>query len=340
MSIPGSPEPESTLLRSVLGVGPESRMPLIDEDAATKAVEIIIPSVVSITTVQLGVEWLFGVTPMKGLGSGLIVDENGLIATNHHVVESAERISVTLSTGEVLAGQVVGSARTLDLAVVKVTQTGLAAARLGDSDLLKMGQVVLAVGNPLGLAGGPTMTCGVVSALRRNLYSEEVRLEDLIQTDAAINPGNSGGPLANLKGEAIGINTAVVPFAQGIGFAIPINALRRVLEDIKRHGQVMLPWMGIFGIDITPLYAHQYNLQVNEGVLVTSVVGGGPAERYGMRNLDVIIGMDGAKVKGFVDIRRALRTKYPGESVELDILRSGHWLKVDLVLGEEPSGEQ
>jgi len=103
---------------------------------------------------------------------------------------------------------------------------------------------------------------------------------------------------------------------------------------------VMLPWMGIYGIDITPIYAHQYNLQVNEGVLVTAVVGGGPAERYGVRNMDVVIGMDGAKVKGFVDIRRALRTKYPGESVELDILRSGHWLKANLILGEEPSGEE
>lgn len=312
-------------------------MPYFDEDAVSKAVEAIIPSVVSITTVQLGVEWLFGVTPMKGLGSGLVVDEKGLIATNHHVVAGAEHISVTLLGGEVLTGEVVGSAKMVDLAVVRVTRTGLAAATLGDSDVLKMGQMVLAVGNPLGLAGGPTMTCGVVSALRRNLYSEEVRLEDLIQTDAAINPGNSGGPLANLKGEAVGINTAVVPFAQGIGFAIPINALKRVLDDIRKYGQPMLPWIGIFGIDITPMYAHQYNLPASEGVLVTNVVRGSPAEQYGVRDLDVVIGMDGSKVKGFVDIRRALRSKYPGQSIELDLLRRGHWVKVNLTLGEEPS---
>jgi len=315
----------------------EEGMPPFDEDAVSKAVEAIIPSVVSITTVQLGVEWLFGVTPMKGLGSGLIVDEKGLIATNHHVVGGAERISVTLSGGEVLTGEVVGSAKMVDLAVVRVTRTGLAAATLGDSDALRMGQMVLAVGNPLGLAGGPTVTCGVVSALRRNLYSEDVRLEDLIQTDAAINPGNSGGPLANLKGEVVGINTAVVPFAQGIGFAIPINALKRVLEDISKYGQPMLPWIGIFGVDITPTYAHQYNLPVSEGVLVTNVVKGGPAEQYGVRDLDVVIGMSGSKVKGFVDIRRALRSKYPGQSIELDLLRGGHWVKVNLTLGEEPS---
>jgi S1-C subfamily serine protease len=313
-------------------------MPIFDEDAVTRAVEVIVPSVVSITTVQLGVEWLFGVTPMKGIGSGLIVDEAGLIATNHHVVGGAERISVTLIGGEVLTGEVVGSAKMVDLAVVRVTRSGLPAATLGDSDALKMGQVVLAVGNPLGLAGGPAMTCGVVSALRRNLYSEEVRLEDLIQTDAAINPGNSGGPLANLKGEAVGINTAVVPFAQGIGFAIPINTLKRVLEDIKKYGQPMLPWMGILGIDITPTYAHQYNLPVSEGVLVTNVIRGGPADRYGVRDMDVVIGMDGSKVMGFVDIRRGLRSKYPGQSIELDLIRRGHWVKVNLVLGEEPSG--
>jgi len=311
-------------------------MPLVDEEAVTKAVDAIIPSVVSITTVQLGVEWLFGVTPMKGIGSGLVVDERGLIATNYHVVGSAQRISITLSSGEVLPGEVVGSAKTMDLAVLRVSRNGLAAAKLGDSDSLRIGQIVLAVGNPLGLAGGPTVTCGVVSALRRNLYSEEVRLEDLIQTDAAINPGNSGGPLVSLKGDAVGISTAVVPFAQGIGFAIPMNAVRRVIDDIKQHGRPWLPWIGIFGIDITPAYAHQYRLPIGEGVLVTSVVGGGPADVHGVRDLDIVVGMDSAKVKGFVDIRRALRAKYPGDNVELDILRGGHRMKVTVTLGEEP----
>jgi len=310
-------------------------MPLVDEDAVTRAVEAMMPSVVSITTVQLGVEWLFGVTPMRGIGSGLVADEGGLIATNYHVVGSAERISITMSDGQLLQGELVGSARTMDLAVLKVRRDRLAAARLGDSDSLKIGQVVLAVGNPLGLAGGPTVTCGVVSALRRNLYSEEVRLEDLIQTDAAINPGNSGGPLVNLKGETVGISTAVVPFAQGIGFAIPVNAAKRVIGDVKVHGRPMLPWMGIFGIDVTPAYAHQYRLPVGEGVLVTSVIRGGPAEEQGMREWDLIVGIDGHKIKGFVDIRRALRTRYPGDAIELDILRGGHWMKANLILGEE-----
>ncbi len=306
------------------------------EDLSPAAVQKVIPSVVNISTIQVAWEFLFSTVPVKGIGSGLIVSSDGLIATNYHVIDNAERISVTLSNGEAMNGQPLGGVRTMDLAILRIAATGLPVAEFGDSDTLRIGQPVLAIGNPLGLAGGPTVTSGVISALMRNLSSGEVRLEDMIQTDAPINPGNSGGPLIDLRGKVIGINTAVIPYAQGIGFSMPINSVRRVVDDVLSYGRPRFPWIGIYGIDITPAYSSQYSLPTTEGVWVTLVIGGGPAETYGVRPYDVIVGADGGPVRNFSDIKRTLRRKYPGDSVQFELLRSGRRYNVGVVLGEAP----
>lgn len=306
------------------------------EDLSPAAVQKVIPSVVNISTIQVAWEFLFSTIPVKGIGSGLIVSSDGLIATNYHVIDNAERISVTLSNGEAMNGQPLGGVRTMDLAILRIAASGLPVAEFGDSDTLRIGQPVLAIGNPLGLAGGPTVTSGVISALMRNLSSGEVRLEDMIQTDAPINPGNSGGPLIDLRGKVIGINTAVIPYAQGIGFSMPINSVRRVVDDVLSYGRPRFPWIGIYGIDITPAYSRQYNLPTTEGVWVTLVVSGGPAERHGVRPYDVIVGADGAAVRNFSDIKRALRRKYPGDSIQFQLLRSSRTYNVGVVLGEAP----
>src|ERR671933_2004133 len=221
-----------------------------NEDLIIEAVEKVGKSVVNIASVRMVQDQLFRLFPIEGVGSGIIIDSKGLILTNNHVVDKANNLKITLKDGNTFNGKVIGTDEVSDLAVVKVDSTeALLQAQLGNSDHLRIGQIVIAIGNPFGLTGGPTVTAGIVSALNRSLQFESGVLE-LIQTDAAINPGNSGGPLVNTNGEVIAINTANMPYAQGIGFAVPINIAKSILKELIENGKVTRPWIGVASMKV------------------------------------------------------------------------------------------
>ena len=218
----------------------------VNQDLIVNAVEKVSKSVVNIASVRTVHDQLFRVFPVEGVGSGVIIDERCHVLTNNHVVDEAQRLKITLTDGRMFNGKVIGTDETTDLAVIKLDSTEtLPFASLGNSDDLKIGQIVIAIGNPFGLTGGPTVTAGIVSSLNRKIQFEKGVLE-LIQTDAAINPGNSGGPLVNTEGEVIAINTAKMPYAHGIGFAVPTNIAKTVMTDLIQNGRVInRPWIGI-----------------------------------------------------------------------------------------------
>lgn len=269
----------------------------VGEDLIANAAERVSKSTVNIASVRMVQDQLFRIFPVEGVGSGVIIDQNGYILTNNHVIDDAKRLKVTLTDGRMLNGKVIGKDEITDLAVVKVVKAEgistdesdvLPYAHLGNSDDLKIGQVVIAIGNPFGLTGGPTVTAGIISSLNRNLQFENGMLE-LIQTDAAINPGNSGGPLVNTKGEIIAINTAKMPYAHGIGFAVPINIAKSIMNELIQNGRVTnRPWIGIASIKITKQLAHYYQLPVIDGVLIAQVEPYSPADDAGLRKGDII----------------------------------------------------
>ncbi|MBO3841306.1 MAG: trypsin-like peptidase domain-containing protein [Candidatus Brockarchaeota archaeon] len=286
-----------------------------------KAVEKVKPSIVNVSTVKMVYEFFFYAFPVHGVGSGIVVDEEGLFLTNHHVIRGSDRIQASFSDGLMTEGRVVGADPSLDIALIKVDDAGLKPAELGDSDTLRVGEIVIAVGNPLGLAGEPTVTMGVVSALDRQIVSRDLFFPELIQTDAAINPGNSGGPLVNLKGEVVAVNTAVIPFAQGISFAIPISSIKPLIESFKKYGRMVKPWLGVKSIDVNKQIANYYSLGVDYGALVVEVSPRSPAERAGLRPGDVVTMIDGKPVKSSASLVRELRRKSVGQRIELLIYR-------------------
>jgi S1-C subfamily serine protease len=229
-----------------------------DEKNVLDIIEKVSKSVVNISTIKLVHNMFYQAVPVAGMGSGTIIDTKGLILTNNHVVGGAEKIHVILWNNEALEGTIEGSCAVHDIAVVKVNGKNLQAAELGNSDKLRVGQRVYAIGNPFGLAGGPTVTSGVISAINRTIESERGLIESLVQTDAAINPGNSGGPLVDLEGKVIAINTAIIPFAQGIGFAIPINSAKACTNGMVSEGIAKRPWLGVIGLSITGEVARYY----------------------------------------------------------------------------------
>src|SRR5512136_874011 len=214
-----------------------------DEKNVLDILEKVSQSVVNISTLKLVHHMFYQAIPVGGMGSGIIIDPNGYVLTNNHVVGGAEKISVTLWNGDVLEGRIVSACAVHDTAVVKVDKQNLSGAKLGDSDKLRVGQRVYAIGNPFGLAGGPSVTSGVVSAINRTIESNRGLIENLVQTDAAINIGNSGGPLVDLDGKVVAINTAIIPYAQGIGFAIPINEAKTCTNDMVRNGISERPFL-------------------------------------------------------------------------------------------------
>jgi serine protease Do len=304
-----------------------------NEDLIVNAVEKISKSVVNIANVRMIQDQLFRVFPVEGVGSGIVVDDRGYILTNNHVVDEAHKLKVTLTDGNVFSGIVVGTDRVTDLAVVKLdSKEALPVAHLGNSDELKTGQIVIAIGNPFGLTGGPTVTAGIVSALNRNLQFENGVLE-LIQTDAAINPGNSGGPLINTKGEVIGINTAKMPYAQGIGFAVPIKIAKAIMSDLIENGQVTnRPWVGIATIKITRQLAQYYRLPTTEGVLIAKVEPYSPADNAGLRKGDIIEAIDGKRVNDPSQISSNVHKKTINEDIGMIVNRYGRRVEVQLKL--------
>ena len=306
------------------------------ENQVTEAVERLSESVVSIDSVRVTRDFRYGLVPIEGKGSGLIIDRKGYVITNNHVIDEATRVQIHLKDGRTFLGEVVGSDASTDIAVIKVDADNLPAASLGDSEKLKVGQIALAIGNTLGLQGGPTVSMGVVSALGRPLPGTDFIFEGLIQTDTAINPGNSGGPLADIGGNVIGMNTAMIPFAQGVGFAIPVNTMKWVVQQILEKGRVVRPWLGISGANMNQAIARRYDLPADSGVLVVEVDSRGPAYEAGMRVGDVIIQIGVHAVKQMKDILMALSKLAIREEVEVGFVRLNAKRKALLRLKESP----
>ena len=312
----------------------------VSGDLITDAVEKISKSTVNIASVRMVQDQLFRVFPIEGVGSGVIIDENGHILTNNHVVDGAHRLKITLTDGRVLNGKVIGKDEITDLAVVKVDRfsdnNNLPHAQLGNSDNLKIGQIVIAIGNPFGLAGGPTVTAGIVSSLCRNIQFESGILE-LIQTDAAINPGNSGGPLVNTNGEVIAVNTAKMPYAHGIGFAVPINTAKSIMRDLIENGRVITrPWIGIAFIKITSQLAEYYGLPTNEGALVAQVEAYSPADYAGIRKGDIIEEIDGKRISDPSQISSQVHKKHVRDQILVTVNRYSRRFEVPIQLQAPP----
>jgi serine protease Do len=305
------------------------------EGQVTGAVEKLSESIVGVSSMRLERRF-FGIVPLEGQGSGIILDRDGLIITNNHVIDGANQVHVSLKDGRTFTGEVVGSDEATDVAVIRVNATDLPAAELGDSESVRVGQFVLAIGNALALPGGPTVSMGVLSAKGRPLPGSDFIFEGLLQTDAAVNPGNSGGPLADLEGRIIGITTLMIPYAQGMGFAIPINTVKKISQEILQSGRVSRRWIGISGIDVNPQLARRYNLQSESGFLVAEVYSRSPAESAGLRNGDVIIGANGAEVKHTKDLLVAISKVNVGDKVRLDINRMGRKGSLDVSPTESP----
>ena len=274
-----------------------------------------------------------GETPRRGAGSGFIIDPDGSILTNNHVIEGAERIVVKLSDGRSLRARLVGADPDTDIALIKIDgQQRLPVAPLGDSQTLRMGEWVCAIGNPLGYEH--TVTVGVVSYLGRKLFDPS--LDNYIQTDAAINFGNSGGPLINSRGEVIGINAAISSRASNIGFAVPINGAAAILPQLRSHGRVSRGYIGIGLRNIDADLQHSLNLPMERGALVQDVSAGSPAERAGVRPYDVVVSFDGAPVTSDEDAIARISSTHPGTAAAMRVLRDGRSIDLTVKLAERP----
>jgi serine protease Do len=287
----------------------------IPEESIINAVENVSKSVVNIASVRLMQDQLFRIFPVQGVGSGIIIDNRGHILTNNHVIDGTDRLRVTFGDSKQVNAKVVGKDEETDLAVVRAdldtnSNDGitLQPANFGNSEELKVGQIVMALGNPFGLTGGPTVTAGIISSLNRNVQFDNGILE-LVQTDAAINPGNSGGPLINTNGEVVAINTAKIPYGQGIGFAVPINTVKSVLTDLVENGHVTRPWIGISTVKLNPRIASFYRLPLVHGSLIVNVEPYSPADNSGLRRGDIIEEINGNKIENPSQISSFIRKK-------------------------------
>ena len=314
--------------------------PLFDaySDAVVRAVERTGPAVVHLD-VTLPRANRRGAPDVRtaGSGSGLIFTPDGFALTNSHVVHGATSVRATLPDGSQSRAEVVGDDPDTDLAILRLSATGLPVVELGDSAALRPGQLVIAIGNPLGFQA--TVTAGVVSALGRSMRSQSGRLiEGVIQTDAALNPGNSGGPLVDSRGQVIGINTAVIAGAQGICFAIPVNTARFVIPRLIREGRVRRSWIGIAGqsIKLSRRRVQLSHLRAEGAVLVTDVTPGGPADRAGVQPRDIIVRIGDATVVGVDDLQRMLTDELIGRSVDVVVLSDGELRSVAVTPSEGP----
>ena len=270
----------------------------------------------------------------KGLGSGFIISEDGYVLTNNHVVRKADDIQVILQDGEKFNADIIGSDPKTDLALLKIKSSKkLPAISFGSSSDLEIGDTVIAIGNPFGL--GHTVTSGIVSAKGRSLGLGAY--DDFIQTDAAINPGNSGGPLFNYRGEVVGVNTAIIAGGQGIGFAIPVNMARAIVDQLKSSGKVVRGWLGVIVQQITPEIEQSLNLPGSKGALVSDIAPGGPAEKAGIKRGDVITEVNGIEIKEMPDLPKTIASYTPGKSANIKIIREGSSKIVNVTLGELPA---
>ncbi len=309
-----------------------------------------IASVVNITSRVMTLDFFYGLVPQEGQGTGFIIDKEGHIVTNYHVIAEARQVEVTLHNRKKYKATIVGTDRAHDLAVIQIKAPDLFPMTLGDSTNLQVGQKVYAIGNPFGLNG--TLTRGIVSSIRQVEEPDGMVIEEAIQTDAAINPGNSGGPLLNWHGEVIGINTMIasnVGQSAGIGFAIPINTAKAVLNDLVTIGRVRRPALGVRTIPISGELANEMNLAADYGLLIVQAVPGGAADRAGLRggteraylgNIpimiggDLIVAVEGKRIESQQDLAQVMNNHRAGDSVTVTIYRNKRKMDVKVVLGE------
>ena len=325
-----------------------------DENNTIRVYDKAKSTVVNITNRSVSYDFFMTPIPQEGSGSGTIIDLNGHIVTNYHVVKGAQRLEVTLADGSQWEARIVGADPLSDLAILRIDapRERLSVIPMGDSRSLKAGQKVLAIGNPFGLE--QTLTTGVVSAIRRTLQAGGVELENAIQTDAAINPGNSGGPLLDSSGAMIGINTAIFTPSGGsigIGFAIPIHTAKRIIAELMTKGYVSYPWMGVEMQTLFPKFAQALRLPIEHGVLLVRVVTNGPAAKAGLRGGtrqvrignsiaviggDIITAIEGTPVASVEELSRALRRYTPGTTIGATIIRGNTQRELRITLGERP----
>ncbi|RQD76719.1 MAG: PDZ domain-containing protein [Candidatus Syntrophonatronum acetioxidans] len=307
--------------------------------AVVKAAEQVTPAVVGITNMVTVYDFYQGQQRLqeRASGSGVIINSQGYIATNYHVIAEAEELVVTLGTGEEISAQVVGQDPGTDLAVLKIDKEDLPAARFGDSDHLQVGELAIAIGNPLGLEFQQSVTVGVISALERSIRIGEQDFS-FVQTDAAINQGNSGGPLINAIGEVIGINTAKIniPGVEGMGFAIPSNEVEKIIQELIERGRIIRPWIGVMIMEIDQDMAQRFDLPVTEGLLVEEVVDGGPAERAGLQPGDIILQLAGEEIDTFDRLKEVIDKHEIGEQVSLVVLRQEEEISFEVTFEEMP----
>ena len=294
------------------------------------------PAVVGISTTEIKYDLFFRPIESKSVGSGVVVDSKGYILTNDHVVGNANKISVILSDGRHYEGKNLWSDPVLDLAVVKINADNLKVAPLGDSDKLVVGELAIAIGNPLGLRFQRTVTAGIISALERSLPVQNIIMQDLIQTDASINPGNSGGPLINSSGEVIGINTLKASQAEAMGFAIPINLAKPIVRSIIDHGRFIKPWLGISGIDREIASYYNADISIDKGIFIADVERNSPAAKADIRKGDIITHIEGQEINTMAKLRLVLYNLEVGKSIEIRILRDNKEKVVTAVLQEMP----
>ena len=328
-------------------VGANNQPHTVDENSATIDVAAAVsPAVVRITT-SANVDTSNGIIPETGVGSGVIYDSSGWILTNRHVVEGSTTMKVELNDGRVLDGKVYGIDTLTDLAIVKIEATGLPTASIGDSSALKVGQLVIAIGSPLGTYSN-SVTSGIVSAKGRSITANgNQNLNNLIQTDAAINPGNSGGPLLDAGGHVVGINTAIAADSNGIGFAIPINIARPIMQQAVAGKPLARPYMGVIYRALDVQYSKTNNLPVSDGALVLpggpdnaptpAVIPGGPAAAAGIKEGDIIIKVNTQAIDGDHPLDATLSEFAPGDTISVEILRGGQTQTVSVTLGTRPS---
>lgn len=304
-----------------------------DINTVSAVVKKAMSSVVGITTVEVQ-DYLFSQREVEGIGSGVIVDTNGYILTNSHVIGggSAKSITVLFENGDKLPATVLWNDKSLDLAVVKVDATGLPVATLGDSDELEVGEISVAIGNPLGLDFQRTVTSGIISGLNRSIQVDgNTVIENLIQTDASINPGNSGGPLLNSQGNVIGINTAKIKSAEGLGFSIPINEIKSIIEEVVSSGTYKTVFMGISGVTVEEYQSRLgVKLEADKGIILIQVSENSPASRAGLMNGDIITKIDDNEIENMGQLKKSLYKYKQGDKAVVTIIRNNANKKIDI----------
>ena len=334
-------EPDTEMViegtRSGSGAAVVSLNPAAAELTTVDVVKILKPSIVQIVSELAAMGFSNSALPPTGVGTGVILDQQGHILTNNHVIEDAQRLTVTLENGESFPAQIVGRDDITDLAVIRIQADGLQPAKLGVSAEVEVGQDVIAIGHALGLPGGPTVSKGVVSALARSINTEQNNtIVDLIQTDASINPGNSGGALANTASEVIGINTAIMQGGQGIGFAINIDDARVVTRQLMDQGFVRRGFLGITPVNLTPSIANQLGLDINEGVILARIIEDTAAAEADLRVNDVIVRLGNESIGNTGELSKFLIAHQPGETVDIVIIRDGREVVGKLTLRDRP----